>query len=43
MDPRKHFSALNIIHRIIEEKVHPNAAGGKSQQFFLLMINYYHL
>lgn len=23
MDPRKHFSALNIIHRIIEEKVQP--------------------
>lgn len=23
MDPRKHFSALNIIHRIIQEKVKP--------------------
>lgn len=23
MDPRKHFSALNIIHRIIQEKVQP--------------------
>ena len=23
MDPRKHFSALNIIHRIISEKVQP--------------------
>lgn len=23
MDPRKHFSALNIIHRIIKEKVQP--------------------
>lgn len=23
MDPRKHFSALNVIHRIIQEKVQP--------------------
>ena len=23
MDPRKHFSALNIIHKIIRERVQP--------------------
>ena len=41
MDPRKHFSALNIIHRIIREKVKPgdiciDATAGRGNDTLLL-------
>lgn len=41
MDPRKHFSALNIIHRIINEKVQPgdiciDATAGRGNDTLLL-------
>lgn len=41
MDPRKHFSALNIIHRIIKEKVQPgdiciDATAGRGNDTLLL-------
>lgn len=41
MDPRKHFSALNIIHRLIKEKVQPgdiciDATAGRGNDTLLL-------
>ena len=41
MDPRKHFSALNIIHRVIKEKVQPgdvciDATAGRGNDTLLL-------
>ncbi|MGN1341056.1 MAG: class I SAM-dependent methyltransferase [Oscillospiraceae bacterium] len=41
MDPRKHFSALNIIHRVIREKVQPgdiciDATAGRGNDTLLL-------
>ena len=39
MDPRKHFSALNIIHRIISEKVQPgdiDATAGRGNDTLFL-------
>ena len=39
MDPRKHFSALNIIHKIIRERVQPgdlciDATAGRGNDAF---------